>query len=162
MLKMIGTACINASSEKTWEVLSDIENMHQWSESVLSATCGDKAKRGVGAERTCKLKNNITIVERWVSWNEGSSFTYEGFNLPLVKSAKNTWSVVSDNGKTLLTTESVVILKGGIFGRILEPLMKLIAIKMGGDALAAFKYLVENDKPFDGKHSILPRVPVGC
>jgi hypothetical protein len=33
---------------------------------------------------------------------------------------------------------------------------------MGADALAAFKYLVENGKPYEGKHSSLPRVPVTC
>ncbi len=162
MLKIIGTACIDASSQRTWDVLSDIENMPQWSESVLSATCEGKHKRGIGAQRTCLLKNNITIIERWVAWEEGRSFTYEGFNLPLVKSAKNTWSLVSENGKTLLKTESEVVFKGGIFGRLLEPLMRLMAIKMGSDALAAFKYLVENDQPFEGKHSMLPRVPIAC
>ncbi len=162
MLKITGTACIEASPEKVWKFLSDIENMPLWSESVLSAKCTGELKRGVGAERTCNLKNNITIVERWVSWNEGSSFTYEGFNLPLVKSAKNTWSLISENGKTLLITESEVVLKGGIFGRLLEPLMRFIATKIGSDALAAFKYLVENEQPFEGKHSLLPRVPIAC
>lgn len=136
--------------------------MPLWSESVLSAKCTGALKRGIGAERTCNLKNNITIVERWVSWNEGSSFTYEGFNLPLVKSAKNTWSLISENGKTLLITESEVVLKYGIFGRVLEPLMRIMATKMGSDALAAFKYLVENEQPFEGKHSLLPRVPIAC
>ena len=57
------------------------------------------------------------------------------------------------NGKTLLTTESEVVLKGGIFGKILEPLMLLISKKMGSDALSAFKYLVENGQPYEGKHS---------
>ena len=82
--------------------------------------------------------------------------------MPLVKSAKNTWSLREENGKTLLETHSEVVVKGGLLGRTLEPLMKLMANKMGGDALAAFKYLVENGEPFQGKHSILQRVPVNC
>ncbi len=162
MLKINSTACIEASQEKTWAVLSDIENIPLWSEPVISATCTTKAKRGVGAVRTCELKNNITITERWVSWQEGHSFTYEGYNLPMVKSAKNTWSLRSENGKTLLTTQAEVVLKGGVFGRLLEPLMGLVTHKMGADALAAFKYLVEQGEPFAGKHSSLPRVPVTC
>ena len=68
----------------------------------------------------------------------------------------------AENGKTLLTTESEVVLKGGIFGKILEPLMLLISKKMSSDALSALKYLVENGKPYEGNHSSLPRVSSVC
>ncbi len=159
---MKNTACIDANPEATWACLSDLENISLWSEAVLSSKCEGERKTGIGAERTCHIGKNTVITERWVAWNEGESYTYEGFNLPLVKSAKNTWSVKAENGQSLLTTESEVVLKGGIFGRILEPLMLLISNKMGADALAAFKYLVENGKPYQGKHSSLPRVSVTC
>lgn len=162
MLKMVGTACIEAPVEKVWKVLADVKNISQWSEAVISAEISSPIRSGIGMERVCRLHNNITITERWIAWDEGHSFTYEGFNLPLVKSAKNTWSLHTENGKTLLQTHSEVVVKGGLLGRLLEPLMKIMANKMGGDALAAFKYLVEHGKPFEGKHSILPRVPINC
>lgn len=162
MLKIKQTACIDASVTTTWNYLSDLENISLWSEPVLSSQCNGTLNKGVGAERVCYLKNNITITERWLDWQEGKSFTYEGFNLPLVKSAKNTWSIKTQNGKTLLTTEATVVLKGGIFAKILEPLMLMMSKKMGSDALSAFKYLVENGKPFEGKHASLPRVPTIC
>ena len=117
---------------------------------------------GVGTERTCALNNKVTITERWVTWDEGNSYTYEGFNIPLVNSAKNKWSVKTENGKSLLTTESEVTLKGGVFGIMLEPLMKLMSTKMSTNALAAFKYLVENSRSFEGKHSILSKFPIVC
>ena len=79
-----------------------------------------------------------------------------------IRDSKNTWSVKPDNGETLLTTESGVVLKGGIFGKMLEPLMLLISSRIGSNALYAFKYLVENGKPFEGKHSSLPRVTAFC
>jgi hypothetical protein len=162
MLKMKGSACIDASPETTWTFLTDLENISSWSETVLSSECKGERKKGIGAERTCRISKNTVITERWVYWKEGESYTYEGFDLPLVKSAKNTWSVKAENGKTLLKTESEVVLKGGIFGRILEPLMLLISKKMGSDALSAFKYLVENGQPYEGKHSSLPRVSAVC
>lgn len=162
MLKMNGTACIEAAPEQVWQVLADVENISLWSEAVVSAEICSQTQTGVGLERVCRLQNGITITERWTEWEKGRSFTYEGFNLPLVKSAKNTWSLRGENGKTLLETQSEVVIKGGLLGRILEPLMKIMASKMGGDALAAFKYLVEHGEPFQGKHSILPRVPVNC
>ncbi len=162
MPKMKYSACIDASPETTWVFLTDLENISSWSEAVLSSECKGERKRGIGAERTCRLSKNTVITECWTSWEEGESYTYEGFDLPLVKSAQNTWSVKAENGKTLLTTESEIVLKGGIFGRLLEPLMLLISKKMGSDSLSAFKYLVENGKPYQGKHSSLPRVSATC
>ncbi len=162
MLRMKGTACIDATPEATWNVLADIENIQLWSETVLSSACTGSQRAGVGAERTCQIGKKVTITERWVAWQEGESYTYEGFNLPLVKSAKNTWSVKEENGKTLLTTESEVVLKGGVLGKLLEPLMKWVSRKMGSNALASLKYYVENGKPFEGKHSLLPRAAISC
>jgi hypothetical protein len=162
MLKIIVTACIDKSSEDVWKYLSDLENISLWSEPVLSAECTGEFKRGIGAERICQLSNNIIIFERWNSWDEGKSFSYEGYNLPLVKSANNTWSLTSENGKTLLKSESELVIKGGFLGRLFEPIMKYIAVKMGNNSLAAFKYLVEKNEPFQGKHSKLPRIESLC
>ena len=156
------TACIDASCEATWDVLSDLESISLWSEPVTLAKCDGDIKQGVGAERICHLGNNMVITERWISWVEGESYTYEGFNLPLVKSAKNTWSVKSENGKTLLTSESEIVLKGGRVGKLLEPLMRFASNRIGSDSLSAFKFLVENGKPYEGKHSLLPRVSAVC
>jgi hypothetical protein len=156
------TACIDASREATWDVLSDLESISLWSEPVTLAKCDGDIKQGVGAERICHLGNNMVITERWISWVEGESYTYEGFNLPLVKSAKNTWSVKSENGKTLLTSESEITLKGGRVGKLLEPLMRFASNRIGSDSLSAFKFLVENGKPYEGKYSLLPRVSAVC
>ena len=156
------TACIDASCEATWDVLSDLESISLWSEPVTLAKCDGDIKQGVGAERICHLGNNMVITECWISWVEGESYTYEGFNLPLVKSAKNTWSVKSENGKTLLTSESEIVLKGGRVGKLLEPLMRFASNRIGSDSLSAFKFLVENGKPYEGKHSLLPRVSAVC
>lgn len=162
MIKMKVTACIDASPAATWKVLSDLESISLWSEPVLRAECKGERKQGIGAERICHFGKKVMITERWVAWLEGESYTYEGFNLPLVKSAKNTWSVKEESGKTLLTSESCIVLKGGLLGRLLEPLMLFVSKKMGSDSLSAFKYLVENGKPFEGKHSLLPRVCALC
>lgn len=162
MLKMKASACINASVESTWNTLADVENIYLWSEPVVSSECRGTQKTGIGTERICRIGKNVVITERWVSWKEGQSYTYEGYNLPLVKSAKNTWSVKPENGKTLLTTESEVILKGGMFGKLLEPLMLFVSNRMSSNSLSAFKYLVENGKPYEDKHSSLPRVTGFC
>ena len=104
----------------------------------------------------------MIVKEEWTHWDEGNSFTYLASGAPLMKFAKNRWSLQSVNGKTLLTTESEVELKGGLFGTLLQPLVRIMTNRMGSDALAAFKYLVENGQPYEGKHSSLPRVSPIC
>ncbi|NOX91377.1 MAG: SRPBCC family protein [Gammaproteobacteria bacterium] len=161
-MKMKMSACIEAPKEKVWQILSDVSNVDLWVDPIISAHCETDKKRGVGMIRVCQLKGNMTVREKWVKWDEGNSYTYQAFGAPLIKSARNTWSIESVNGKTLLVTESEVVLKAGIFGRLLEPLIYLVTKKMGADSLAAFKYLVEVGRPYEGKFSGLPRVPVVC
>ncbi len=162
MLKMTGTICIEASATRSWEVLSDIESIAHWSEAVQTARSVGKVSKGVGAHRVCKLSNKMSINEEWIDWQEGQSYTYVAYDLPLVKCAKNTWSIREEEGKTYLTTDSEVVIKGGLFGRLLEPLMRLATAKMGADAMAALKYLIENGAPYQGKHSSLPRPMAVC
>jgi carbon monoxide dehydrogenase subunit G len=161
-MRLKTSICIEAPKEQVWDVLSDIENISLWSDAVTSAKA-DSDARAVGVTRTCQLKNNTTIFERWIDWREGESYTYQGFNLPLVKTAQNKWSVDAlSEGTTLLTTVADVELKGGRFGRFLEPLVRLMSAKMGNQALASFKYLVEQGKPFDSQHASLPRPSAIC
>jgi hypothetical protein len=82
--------------------------------------------------------------------------------VPLMKRATNTWSVYPRGDKTLLTSRAELVLKGGIFGQFIEPVMMLMMRRMAPDSLAAFKYLVENGRPYAGKHSELPRAPISC
>jgi len=161
-MKLKMSACINSPKENVWKVLSDISNVDLWVDPILSAHCESDIKKGIGTIRVCKLKGNMTIKERWTEWDEGISFTYLADETSFFKSAKNRWSLKPHEGKTLIITESEVVLKGGIFGKIFEPLMYLISKKMGADSLAAFKYLVENGVPYEGSFSKLPRVSVLC
>ena len=156
------SACIEAPTEKVWKVLSDVANVNLWVDPIISANCESEIQMGVGTVRVCNLKGNMTVREIWTDWDEGSSFTYQADETSYFKSAKNRWSVKQENGKTLVTTESEVVLKGGILGKIFEPLMNIMTKKMGADSLAALKYYVETGKPYDGSFSKLPRVPVAC
>ena len=161
-MKMTSSICINAPITKVWDMLSDVENIPLWSSAVTSAKASF-VKGGVGTTRTCVLKNKTTIFEEWIDWRENESYTYQGFNLPLVKSVQNKWSVEAlGQQMTLLTTTAEVEMKGGLFGRCLEPLVHIVSAKMGRQALAAFKYLVEENIPFEGNHASLPRPSIIC
>jgi hypothetical protein len=116
-------------------------------DAILEAPCAEGFKHGVGAQRTCRLTGGITIRERWLAWDEGRSFTYEGVGLPLVSRARNTWTVRAEGDQSVLTSEAEVVLRGGRLGRLLEPLVARQARRMGARSLAAFKYLVEQGEP---------------
>ena len=128
----------------------------------MRAHCEGALSQGVGAERTCELVGNYIIKEHWVAWDEGRSFQYEGVGIPLMKRAVNRWSVVAQGERTLLTSEAELEIKGGVFGRMLEPLLEPLMRRMAPNALAGFKYLVEHGHPYDGKASELPRAPATC
>jgi hypothetical protein len=116
-----------------------LEDIEIWSHLVRRATA--PADHGVGAERTCSFGN---VIRAWIAWDEGRSFAYEATGLPLVKRAHNVWSVHPENERqALLTTVAEVELKGGYFGRLLEPIMATVFRRMAPSSLAAFKYLVE-------------------
>ena len=162
MIKLSASVCIEASADRVWARLAALEDIALWSEPVLRARCEGPLSQGVGAERTCELVGHRTIRERWVAWEEGRSFTYEGFGIPLMTRATNRWSVLPQGDKALLTSEAELEIKGGLLGRLFEPVMAPLMRRMGPTALAAFKYLVEHGQPYGGKASTLPKAPALC
>ena len=162
MVKLRSSVCIDAPAAQVWARLAHLEDIQLWSDAVVSARCAGGRSRGVGAERTCDLVGNRTITERWVAWDEGRSFQYEGFGLPMVARAVNRWSVLPHGEQTLLTTEAEVVFKGGPLGRVLGLAMAPLMGRMAPGALAGFKYLVEHGHPYDGKAGSLPRPPAYC
>jgi hypothetical protein len=108
------------------------------------------------------MAGGFCVEEHWVAWDEGRSFTYEAFGVPLMKYAANRWSVLPQGEQSLLTSEAELEIKGGAFGRILEPIMGPLMRRLAPNALAAFKYLVEHGHPYNGKASELPRAPATC
>jgi hypothetical protein len=163
MFRLSASVCIDAPADAVWARLAALEDFTLWSEPVLRARCDGPRSRGVGAERTCDLAGNVTIRERWVRWDEGRSFAYEGAGLPLVKRARNVWSVQPEGARQArLTSAAAVELNGGVVGRLLEPLMAAMSRRLAARSLAAFKYLVEHGHPYGGRHSELPRAPATC
>ena len=162
MIKLFASACIEAPAEVVWARLAKLEDIHLWSAPVLRARCEGALSQGVGAQRTCELAGGVTIKERWVAWDEGRSFTYEGHGIPLMKRAVNRWSVHPQGERSLLTSEAELEVKGGVVGKLLEAILAPMMQRMAPSALGPFKYFVENGHPFEGKASKLPKAPVTC
>jgi len=162
MIKLFASVCIEVPAEVVWAKLAQLEDIQLWSESVLWAKCEGAFSQGVGAERICEIAGNFTIREHWVAWDEGRSFKYEGFGIPMIKRAANQWSVFPKGEKSLLTSEAELEIKGGVFGRMIEPIMGVLMRRTASNALAPFKYFVEQGHPYAGKASDLPIAPATC
>jgi carbon monoxide dehydrogenase subunit G len=160
MLKMTDSACIDAPAAAVWAVLSDLESIHVWVESIRHSHCPAQ-RRGVGAMRVCELKQ-ATIHETIVEWDEGRSFKYRGEGAPMMKSATNRWSVEARGDQTLVTSTAEVVFKGGFLGSLLEPLVRTLAGRLGAQSLAALKYLVEHGHPYAGRARELGPAPALC
>lgn len=161
-MKYVYSVCIDAGQEKVWETLADIENVKLWVEPIVESYCRSDIKEGVGTERICKLKGNLTIREEWISWKTGESFTYVGYGMPYITSATNKWSLHTEKGKTRLTSEANIVFEKGLMGRVMYLVFKLTINRMAPRTLAAFKYWVENGQPYEGKHSSLPIESAMC
>jgi hypothetical protein len=160
MIKMRMSVCINAPAEKVWSVLGDFASVHVWVDAIERSYCPGNA-RGVGATRVCELKQG-TIRERVVEWDEGRSFRYRAENAPLLKSAMNQWSIESLGEQTLVISSSEAELKGGVFGRLIEPILKGFFKRMGAQSMASLKYLIENGHPYKGSSRRLLPIPSAC
>jgi hypothetical protein len=163
MIKLSGSVCIDAPAELVWARLAKLEDIELWSHLVKRATCPGERSRGVGAERTCELVGKITIQERWVAWDEGRSFAYEGTGLPLVKRAqrmvgarRERAAVFADHGR-----------RSGTQRRLLREAASAghgCRLSKNGTQLACCirVYLVENGHPYQGRHSDLPAAAATC
>ncbi|MFN8442004.1 MAG: SRPBCC family protein [Caldilineaceae bacterium] len=161
-MKLKATICIDAPKERVWQVLADVVGIPLWAKSIEFAHCEGEQTRGIGTVRICQLKGGAILKETWTAWEEGQSFTYRTVNVALMKSATNRWSVEDINGKTLLTSEATVELKGGLFGRLMEPVVRIWSKRLSRESLAALKCLVETGQPFAGKSADLSVVAATC
>jgi hypothetical protein len=160
MLRLSATVCIDADARRVWAALSDLESISIWVPAIRRAHCPG-ARRGVGAERVCELSAG-TVHETIVDWDEGRALTYRGVGAPMMKWATNRWSVEPHGAQALVTSSAELELKGGLFGRALEPLARIAAIKAGQASLARLKFWIENGRAHEGSASRLPLPPPVC
>jgi len=154
--------CVEASVEKVWAYLSDLEKVNLWVPEIIEAWCPEGKGEGIHANRVCKLKGNITIEEEWLSWNELKSFSYIAKGMPIIKSATNNWELKEENGKTLVISKAEIDFGTGIMSKIFSYSMTPYMRKMGPRTLSLLKYWVEHDVPYKGKTSNIPPGPLAC
>ena len=133
-----------------------------WSTDVKSASASAEKNHGVGSCRVCTLSNGLEIQEEFIEWSEGEKYTYQGTGLPGVDIARNTWSVADDGDSCLITSESVVAMKYGFLGWILEKMLYPLAVYKGKQALRSIAFMAENGRPMNQASDKLPAFLSRC
>ena len=162
MFRMIKSACIEAPASVVWAHLARLDQIHLWTDVIHHSYMTSEAACGVGAERVCELGGERAVRERIVAWDEGRSFSYESTDAPLMKWARNTWSVRAEGGRTLVTTEAEMEFNGGWLGRLAGHLLVPLLGVVLPNPIVKLKFWVETGRPFTGKASALPRPVATC
>jgi hypothetical protein len=162
MLRLSASVCVNAPVKKVWTALSKLDAIQDWSGSIHRSYCESEQTRGVDTVRVCELGRNVTVRETIVAWEEGRSFTYIGQGIPFLKRAQNTWSVEARGEQTIVLSKAEVEFKGGLLGRMFEPILLLVSQREARKSLVAFKFLVENGKPYEGNTKTLFKLSLTC
>ncbi len=162
MFRMTNSACVDAPVDVVWEHLRRLDQIHLWTDAIHRSYISSPCASGVGAERTCELRGNRSLHERITAWEEGVALTYESTDAPMMKVARNRWSVRAEGARTLVLSEAQVEFRGGplgwLLGWVLIPLLRVLL----PNPLAKFKFWVEQGRPFEGKASKLPAPPALC
>jgi len=161
MLVLKSSICVEAPVNRVWKYLAAIEKIDLWVPAIKQAWCESDHTQGIGAVRICRLEK-FEVREEFLEWDEGKSFKYVAKGAPMLHSASNHWTIEPFGDETLITSYSEIIVKGGIFGRLLEPLIYLVTRIGFPNALAPLKFLIETGKPFEGKATDLPKARSIC
>lgn len=162
MFRMTKSACVEAPVDVVWKHLAQLDQIPLWTDAIRHASVAGECTAGIGAVRTCELRGNRKLHERIVAWEEGVSFTYESTDAPMMKLARNTWSVRAEGGRTLVTSDAEIELGGGIFGWLFGWILVSLLSLLLPNPLAKFKYWVEHGRPYEGKASKLPAPAALC
>lgn len=159
---MTSSACVDAPADVVWAHLAQLDQIHVWTDLIHDSHMSGTCRVGVGAERVCELGAGRRNHERVTHWDEGRSFTYQSTDAPMMRFARNTWSVIPMGDRALVRSEAEFEFHGGWLGRLLGaimvPLLKLVL----PNPLAKFKYWVENGHPYVGRARSLPTPISAC
>lgn len=162
MHRMSASACVDAPAAVVWEHLARLDQIHLWTDLIHDARIEGACHHGVGTERVCELGAGRSNRERVIAWDEGRSYTYVSFDAPMMKEARNTWSVTPMGDRTLVRTDAEIVFRGGWFGRALGYVLVPLLGWLMPNPLVKFKFWVENGRPYVGKARALPVPLPGC
>lgn len=146
MTTLLHQVKINASIEKVWDILTDLEQIGNYNPLVKSVKYISENKKGIGSSRECTFNPKGGAKEKVTAIDPLKSISMEMFesDWPL-KYMGWTNKLHEENGQTIVTTITNFQMKFGALGRLMETLvMRPKFNKVLDDLFANFKEYVEN------------------
>jgi hypothetical protein len=155
MRKFLATETINAPPGKIWQVLAEIDRVHEWNPSVTASRYLASTSSGLGAQRHCDIEGGY-LRERVVEWEVERKLGFEIFatNAP-IRSARATFHLAPHPRGTQVSFEMQYGVKFGPLGALMDRMvMSRQFAKLVPDVLRALKEKIEA-----GDHHVEPIPP---
>lgn len=115
------TVKVDASAERVWGVLADVERWPEWTESITQVSPQDSGEFGLGSRARVKQPGFPASMWTVTSWRPGAGFTWSSNNGGVTTVADHELSADPD-GTTRVTlrlrqTGALAGIIGALFGR---------------------------------------------
>ena len=115
---------INASPDKVWSILNNLEEVENYNPQVSKAVCISTEHSGVNASRQCTMKDGSVIKERVSLVEPYQAITMELYESSWpVQNMKWRTAITAKNSGTLVTQKLQYQVKYGAFGALLNSVM---------------------------------------
>ncbi|MEM7799468.1 MAG: SRPBCC family protein [Chloroflexota bacterium] len=148
-MKFQDTLHINASAEKIWSTVAhDFANLSRWASSIESSGINHDAPVPNGADvggRVCRAPGFGDIKETFLHYDEGGkTFTYFAEGGPFfMKSAQNTWTVISESDSTAKVTFAAEMVMHPPFNWLMAVPMRLQINRIIKNTAEELKHYIE-------------------
>jgi uncharacterized protein YndB with AHSA1/START domain len=112
---------IDAPPGRVWEVLAQLDALHEYDPGISSSALRGDKRSGLGADRQCDIKAGGWFRERVTVWEPGREleFTLYECTLP-VRRLRHRYTLTSDEGGTRVDQTQEYTLKYGVLGELLD------------------------------------------
>lgn len=125
MAKIHNEITINASIEKVWAMLTDLELLEQYDPTVKKSTLVSAQKTGLGAKRkVLMLDGKNWFDEKVIAYKTNEELTYQLTDCSFpIKGLKHSYSFEKVGNQTKVKQVMEYTVKFGLLGKLLDILM---------------------------------------
>jgi len=137
---------INASPNKVWKTLSNLESVQDYSPGVKRAYYTSKYRKGIGASRHCHLRPMGELEESVIEWDEEKRLVIritEGKKVPPFTNAQGDFTLQPVKDGTVCSLKFSYELKYGVLGKLMNLFMvkPQFSVALKGTLLGLKKYI---------------------
>lgn len=116
---------VNASVEKVWAILTDLELLAQYDPTVKQSTLVSSVKTGIGAKRNVRMRDGKNWFDETITvFKPNESLTYQLTDCSFpIKGLKHSYSFEKTGNQTKVKQVMEYTVKFGLIGKLLDSLM---------------------------------------